>query len=117
MNFILLAWFAAIWLLAIFALVVYYALALVTLLDGVEEVTTFPPAQEGPAPSGGLQNAVHHVLDDILILKIFRLLVNPFCLFEMPSNTSAHKDIHPFISKEFGSVSKGWYHIEFLFGL
>ena len=30
----------------------------VTLLDGVEEVTT---AQEGPAPSGELGNAVHHV--------------------------------------------------------
>ena len=53
-----LAWFAAIWLLAIFALTVYYALGLVTLLDGVEEVTT---AQEGPAPSGELGDAVHHV--------------------------------------------------------
>ena len=60
-NFIQLAWFAAIWLLVIFALTVYYALGLVTLLDGVDEVTTAPDAQEGPAPSGGLQNAVHHV--------------------------------------------------------
>ena len=60
-NFIKLAWFAAIWLLAIFALTVYYALGLVTLLDGVDEVTTDPAAQEGPVPSGGLQNAVHHV--------------------------------------------------------
>ena len=60
MNFIQLAWFAAIWLLVIFALTVYYALGLVTLLDGVDEVTTAPDAQEGPAP-GGLQNAVHHV--------------------------------------------------------
>ena len=60
-NFIQLAWFAAIWLLVIFALTVYYALGLVTLLDGVEEFTTAPDAQEGPAPSGGQQNAVHHV--------------------------------------------------------
>ena len=60
-NFIQLAWIAAIWLLAIFALTVYYALGLVTLLDGVDEVTTDPAAQEGPVPSGGLQNAVHHV--------------------------------------------------------
>ena len=57
-NFIQLAWIAAIWLLVIFALTVYYALGLVTLLDGVEEVTT---AQEGPAPSGELGDAVHHV--------------------------------------------------------
>ena len=60
-NFIQLAWIAAIWLLAIFALTVYYALGLVTVLDSVDEVTTAPDAQEGPAPSGGLQNAVHHV--------------------------------------------------------
>ena len=57
-NFIQLAWIAAIWLLAIFALTVYYALGLVTLLDDIEEVTTAPATQEGPAPSGRrLQNA------------------------------------------------------------
>ena len=60
-NFIQLAWFAAIWLLAIFALTVYYALGLVTLLDGVEDVTTAPSAKEKPAPSGEMQNAVHQV--------------------------------------------------------
>ena len=60
-NFIQLAWIAAIWLLAIFALTVYYALGLVTLLDGVEDVTIAPAAQEGPAPSEEMQNAVHQV--------------------------------------------------------
>ena len=60
-NFIQLAWIAAIWLLAIFALTVYYALGLVTLLDGVEDITTAPAAQEGPAPTGEMQNAVLQV--------------------------------------------------------
>ena len=52
-NFIQLAWIAAIWLLAIFALTVYYALGLVTLLDGVEDITTAPAAQEGPGSYWG----------------------------------------------------------------
>ena len=57
-NFITLNWFAAIWLLGIVALTVYYAMGLVTLLDSLDNCEA---AEEQSAPSSGKQGGVLHV--------------------------------------------------------
>ena len=57
-NFITLNWFAAIWLLGIVALTVYYAMGLVTLLDSLDNGDA---AEEQSAPSSWKQDGVLHV--------------------------------------------------------
>ena len=59
-NFITFNWFAAVWLLLIVGLTVYYAMGLVTLLDQLDNVET-PAAAEAPAGADKNQNAVLHV--------------------------------------------------------
>ena len=58
-NFITLNWFAAVWLLVIVGLTVYYALGLLTLLDQPDEGES--PAAEEPAAPAKNQNGVIHV--------------------------------------------------------
>ena len=58
-NFVTFNWFAAIWLLAIVGLTVYYAIGLVTLLDQLDNDEAH--AGEIPAAPGKNQNGVLHV--------------------------------------------------------
>ena len=58
-NFISLNWFAAIWLLAIACLTMYYAIGLVTVLEGLYS-SEVPAAAQEPVPEKS-QNGVLHV--------------------------------------------------------
>ena len=59
-NFISLNWFAAIWLLAIACLTMYYAIGLVTVLEGLYSSEVPAAAAQEPVPEKS-QNGVLHV--------------------------------------------------------